>query len=232
MKFWKYLTCGLSLTACLCSCDCDHFEEPSDEFKVGWIVCTDGQVMPFCDYIESDKTGVAIVYNVNSDHTSEIAGYAVYLNDTKPVAFSDSLNVAQGTSADIFALDGNENTYAIYSTEDVGSPLADVVFDLWTYGQSAYVPSVAQLRQIHNMKNYPLNGRPEDTINTRLLQIGGDILPDAADDCWYWSSTEVSGQQDAKSWLFSMHSGALHETPKNQAHKLRAVITLYRAKDE
>lgn len=201
------------------SCNCDHNTDPVQPFKVGWIVCTDGQVMPYCDFIRSEKTGVAIVYNVVQDPTSEIAGYAVYLNDTDPVAFCDSINVEQGTSTDIYALDGNENTYAIYSTEGVGSPLADKVFDMWTYGQSAYVPSIAQLKQIHNVKDF---------LNPRMEGIGGDILPDAPDDCWYWSSTEVAGQKDSKSWLFSMHSGALQETPKDQAHKLRAVITLYR----
>ena len=32
------------------------------------------------------------------------------------------------------------------SQRNVGSPMADAVFDLWRFGQSAYIPSVAQLR--------------------------------------------------------------------------------------
>ena len=199
------------------SCTCDH--EPEMPFKVGWVVCTDGEVIPFCEFIKSHKVATALVYYVNPDPASEIAGYAVYLNDTEPVAFASTLEAEQGTSADLYALDGNENTYAIYSARDVGSPLADMVFDMWTYGQSAYVPSVAQLKQVYAVK---------EKLNPRMEQIGGDILPDNPDECWYWSSTEVGGQQDAKSWLFSMQSGAIQETPKDQPHKVRAVITLYR----
>ena len=199
------------------SCNCDH--EPDMPFKVGWVVCTDGEVLPFCEFIKTQKIATALVYYVNPDLDSEIAGYAVYLNDTDPVAFAETLETAQGTSADLYALDGNENTYAIYAAKDVGSPLADMVFDMWTYGQSAYVPSVAQLKQVYAAK---------EKLNPRMEQIGGDILPDDPDECWYWSSTEVNGQQDAKSWLFSMQSSAIQETPKDQPHKVRAVITLYR----
>lgn len=201
----------------MASCECDH--EPEMPFKVGWVVCTDGEVMPFCEFIKSHKVGTALVYYVNPDMESPIAGYAVYLNDTEAVKFANTLNEEQGTSADLLALDGNENTYAIYSAREVGSELADMVFDMWTYGQSAYVPSVAQLRQVYDVKDY---------LNPRMEQIGGDILPDDPDECWYWSSTEVSGQKDAKSWLFSMQSDAIQETPKDQRHKVRAVITLYR----
>ncbi|MEE1080604.1 MAG: DUF1566 domain-containing protein, partial [Bacteroidales bacterium] len=43
----------------------------------------------------------------------------------------------------------------------------------------------------------------------------------------YWSSTEVSGQESAKAWLFSLASGALQETPKVESHKIRPIITLY-----
>lgn len=199
------------------SCNCDH--EPEVPFKVGWVVCTDGEVMPFCDFIKSHKIATALVYYVNPDLTDEIAGYAVYLNDSAPAAFADGLDTEQGTSTDLYALDGNENTYAIYDCEDVGSPLADLVFDLWTYGQSAYVPSVMQLRQVYNVKDY---------LNPRLEQIGGDILPDDPNECWYWTSTEVNGQQQDKSWLFSMQSNAIQETPKDQPHKIRPVITIYR----
>jgi hypothetical protein len=45
-------------------------------------------------------------------------------------------------------------------------------------------------------------------------------------DCWYWTSTEVSGQETAKAWLYSTGSGAMQETPKTQAHKLRPIITM------
>lgn len=208
---------GLLLSAA--GCDCDHETEPPYPLKLGWIVCTDGGVISFCDYAKSDKSAIAIVYNVVEDQTSDIAGYAVYLDDARPAVFCDSLDVYQGTSMDFYALDGNENTFAMYDTDGAKSPLAQSVFDMWRYGQSAYVPSIAQLKQIYAVKDF---------INPRIEAIGGDELPDDADECWYWSSTEVAGQETAKSWLFSMHSGSFQETPKNQVHKCRPVITLYK----
>lgn len=212
---------GLGVLLSMGACDCEHNLEPQDPFRLGWIVCTDGQVLSFCDYKESGKDAIAIVYDVVHDPESEISGYAVYLDDAIPAAFCDSLNVKQGTSADLYALDGNENTYSMYANQDAKSPLAQSVFDMWKYGQSAYVPSIAQLRQIQSVKDF---------LNPRIMYIAGDTLPDASNECWYWSSTEVKGQESDKSWLFSMHSGAIQETPKDQVHKCRPVITLYKNK--
>lgn len=201
------------------SCNCEHNVEPPAPFKLGWVVCTDGDVISYCDFIKSEKIATAIVYWVNPDYEANIAGYAVYLNDLPEAAFSETEMESQGTSADIRALDGNENTWILHSNENVNSPLAKNVFDLWTYGQSAYIPSVGQLAMIHNVKDY---------INPRIEGIGGEPLADDADYCWYWSSTEVDGQSEGKAWLYSMHSGAIQETPKLQEHKGRPVITLYR----
>ena len=219
MKFLKFFFTVWIAVVSLASCECDHNLEPPAPFKLGWVVCTDGQVMSFCDYVRSGKEAVAIVYWVNPDHEADISGYAVYLNDLDPSAFSETEMISQGTSSDIRALDGNENTWALHSNEEVNSPLAKNVFDLWTYGQSAYVPSVAQMKMILDVKDF---------INPRIEAIGGDVLPDDADNCWYWTSTEVNGQQEGKAWLFSMKSGAIQETPKLQSHKGRPVITLYR----
>jgi hypothetical protein len=36
----------------------------------------------------------------------------------------------------------------------------------------------------------------------------------------------VEGQQTAKAWLYSMSSGAMQETPKIQAHRVRPIITI------
>jgi len=57
-------------------------------------------------------------------------------------------------------------------------------------------------------------------------QWGGEPLPLDENDCWYWTSTEVEKQQTAKAWLYSMGSGAMQETPKVQAHKVRPIITI------
>lgn len=46
---------------------------------------------------------------------------------------------------------------------------------------------------------HPGSGQPIVT------KCGGDPLPqDTDEDCWYWTSTEVKGQQTAKAWLYSL----------------------------
>lgn len=89
--------------------------------------------------------------------------------------------------------------------------------DLWWDGQSAYVPSVAQMRLLYAAR---------ETVNPILEKCGGDTLPQVENNCWYWTSTEVEGQQTAKAWLYSLGSGAMQETPKTQAHRVRPIITL------
>jgi hypothetical protein len=127
------------------------------------------------------------------------------------------LGIKQGTSCSITAHDGNENTYALLNTAKAASPLAESVFAMWQYGQSAYIPSVEQMRLLYSAKS---------TINPILEQLGGEPLPDEADDCWYWTSTEVDGQDSHKAWLYSLGSGAMQETPKLQAHRSRPIVTL------
>jgi hypothetical protein len=175
--------------------------------------------MSFQQYEVSDKEAIAVVFHTNTDTEIEGEGYAVYLHDLYPEIFADSIGVVQKTSADLTAFDGNVNTFNMFSTSGMGSPLAKSVFDLWRYGQSAYIPSVAQMRLLHASKQY---------VNPIIKNCGGEPLPDEASECWYWTSTEVEGQETAKAWLYSMGSGSLQETPKDQAHKSRPIITINR----
>lgn len=185
--------------------------------KVGHILCTDGKVMSYEDYSLSGKEAIAVVFHLNRDEAMAGNGYAVYLHDLAPEAFADSIGIAQGTSADLAALDGNENTFALYETTETSSPIAEQVFELWKYGQSAYVPSVAQMRLLYASR---------EAVNPYIEQCGGMPIPDSANECWYWTSTEVAGQETAKAWLYSTGSGTIQETPKWQAHKVRPIITL------
>lgn len=217
MRMKKILSMMMAATAILfTSCD-DHKDFPDTAMKVGHILCTDGKVLPFEQYEQSGKTAIAVVFHINQNEDIEGNGYAVYLDDIAPEAFADSIGVAQGTSASLTAYDGNTNTFALYDTRDVSSPLAEKVFDLWRYGQNAYIPSVAQMRLLYQARY---------AINPYIVKCGGTPIPDDENDCWYWTSTEVKGQETAKSWLFSLGSGAIQETPKWQAHKARPVITL------
>lgn len=204
---------GMAVT----SCD-GHHPEPDMGMKIGDVLCTDGQILPMEAWQKSCKEGIGIVFHVNTDPEVEGRGYAVYLNDLEPLAFADSLGIKQGTSADVYALDGNQNTYALMSQRNVGSPMADAVFELWRYGQSAYIPSVAQLRLLKETRS---------SINKGIEAIGGVSISDTPDGCWYWSSTEVAGQETAKAWLYSLSQGAIQETPKTQNHKIRPIITIY-----
>lgn len=207
---------AVAATITLTACD-GHQDFPDTAMKVGHVLCTDGSVMPFEDYEQSGREAIAVVFHINQREDVEGDGYAVYLRDIASEAFCDSTGVEQGTSADLTALDGNTNTFALYDTDEVSSPLAEKVFDLWGYGQSAYIPSVAQMRLLYEARN---------AVNPYIEKCGGTPIPDEEDDCWYWSSTEVKGQETAKAWLYSLGSGAVQETPKVQAHKARPVITI------
>lgn len=205
-----------AVSVLLTACDA-HFDFPDTAVKPGHILCTDGEALSYNDYKASGKQAIAVVFHINQSGDTEGDGYAVYLRDLAPVEFADSLGVSQKTSADIMAMDGNDNTFAMFATKEISSPLAESVFALWRYGQSAYVPSVAQMRLLYSMKA---------VVNPVIEKCGGDPLPDMADDCWYWTSTEVEGQQTAKAWLYSVGSGAMQETPKTQPHRSRPIITL------
>lgn len=206
------------MTAILCAACDAHIETPDTAIRPGHVLCTDGTALPYSQYAVSGKQAVAVVFDTGQHGDTEGSGYAVYLWDIAPQAFADSLGTAQGTSADTEAFDGNANTFALYDTRETTSPMAKAVFDLWRYGQSAYIPSVAEMRLLYAAR---------EIINPVIEQCGGDTLPLADDtDCWYWTSTEVEGQETAKAWLYSLGSGSMQETPKIQAHRVRPIITL------
>lgn len=214
----KYIATMFMVAATMMFSSCDeHKDFPDTAMKVGHILCTDGNIHTLEDVRSQKKEPIAIVFYVNQSDEVAGNGYAVYLNDLELTAFADSLGITQGTSTSLTALDGNANTFNIYNTKDTQSPLANAVFQLWHFGQSAYVPSVAQMRLLYSMKN---------AINPYIIECGGSPIPDVADECWYWTSTEVNGQASAKAWLYSLSSGSMQETPKDQYHKARPIITL------
>ena len=207
---------ALSLLLAVTGCD-GHMDVPDTAMRPGYILCTDGNPMSYEECLKTGKEPIAVVFYVNHDENVQGQGYAVHLHDIGMEQFADSIGVSQGTSANLSSLDGNENTFALYDATAVSSPMGELVFDMWKHGQSAYIPSVAQMRLLYYAKN---------TINPYIEALGGDPLPDDADNCWYWTSTEVDGQQTAKAWLYSLGSGAIQETPKIQAHKVRPIITI------
>lgn len=203
----------ISLVALMSLTSCDeHRDVPDLGIKIGHILTVDGNVMPFEDYSVSSKEAIGVVFHVSAAD-SEGRGLAVYLHGMPEYALTDTLGIDQGTSASLVELDGNANTFAMLANTSAGSPAAEALFDMWHFGQSAYIPSVAELRLLKSAK-------PD--INHLIEACGGEPLGDE----WVWSSTEVEGQKTHKAWLYSLESGAMQETPKIQAHRIRPVITL------
>ena len=210
-----HTACAALMMVAMTSCD-EHREFPDTAMKTCDILCTDGKVVRYEEMESQGKKPIAVVFNINQSDELPGTAYAVYLWDIDPAAFCDSIGAKQSTSADPSAFDGNTNTYAMYASGV--SPAANAVFDMWHYGQSAYIPSVSEMRLLYAAK---------ETVNGYIQKCGGDVLPDNPDECWYWTSTEVSNMESAKAWLFSLASGALQETPKTEVHKVRPIITLY-----
>ena len=198
---------------------CDDHEHIDKNIHVGYVLCSDGQTVAIDDCEKDGKEPVAVVFYTSENASETGEGLAVGLREIYPVAFSDTLGVNQGTSADTEKKDGNGNTFTLYSNNKAKSPLAEEVFAYWRYGQSAYIPSVAEMRILHT--SLPI-------VNPLLKRCGGDTISVMPGHCWYWTSTEVSGQASAKAWLYSLGTGAMQETPKIETHPARAIITLFK----
>ena len=207
----------------LTSCHCEHEEDDGllSSLQVGNVVCSDGNILSMDKFKQSDKEAVAIVFHVNRSPDADNLGYAVYIHDMEPLAFADSLGIDQGTSASLTDEDGNENTYSLYNNEEVQSPMAIKSFDLWSYGQSAYISSVRQLYNLFTVRHQ---------INECITEVGGTPINLNPGECWLWSFIEVEGQKENKAWFYSMQSGTIQETPKDQPHKSRPVISIYTTK--
>lgn len=171
-------------------------------------------------YNQTSKCKRCISSNAYSAEADNL-GYAVYIHDIEPLAFADSLGIDQGTSASLTDEDGNENTYSLFNNDEVKLPMAIRTFDLWSYGQSAYIPSVRQLSYLFAVRHQ---------INKCITEVGGTSINLNPGECWLWSSTEVEGQKENKAWLYSMQSGTIQETPKDQPHKSRPIISIYTTK--
>ncbi len=210
-----------SFALCFWLCSCDGHNEIIDTGEVGKVLCTDGHVRTYEDMVANKKEPIAVVFYGNTSIGEESGSnvFAVYLYDVDGLQYADSLGVSQGSSADITALDGKENTYAIMSKSDVTSPMANWVFEMWPFGQSAYIGSVMQYRLLYANLN---------AVNNTLKKLGGDLIPITVDNCWYWTSTEVSGAQTGQAWLISMESGTIQETPKTVRAKIRPIVTVHR----
>ena len=115
-RIFTKLFYALLATMLLTSCD-EHFEEDFSwhSWMPGMVYSTNGDVTTYDKCIENGNTPEAVLFYV--DAADEISGiaYAVSLNASSQDAFSnpDTIYVAQGTSTDINACDGEPNTTAL-----------------------------------------------------------------------------------------------------------------------
>lgn len=214
-KTFRFLGVLLAFSLLVVSCD-DH-EWIDNGIHVGYVLCSDGQVVSPDYYELYGKEAVAIVFHVFSPDEKAGDGLAVSLKEQRPLAFSDTLGVSQGTSASTEKLDGNANTFSLYSNRNAGSPMAETAFSAWRYRQSAYIPSVAEMRLLFSSRSL---------VNSMIERFGGDKISSEPDNCWYWTSTEVSGQTTAKAWLYSLGTGTMQETPKTETYPVRLIVTI------
>ena len=110
-----HIICATLMAVAFASCD-EHRDFPDTAMKTCDILCTDGKVVRFEEVKSQNKTPIAVVFYVNQNEDIQGTGYAVYLKDIEPFAYSDSLGLKHNTSADITAFDGNGNTHAMYSS--------------------------------------------------------------------------------------------------------------------
>ena len=218
-RIYNYLFCAIAASMLISSCDEHELEDLSwHSWQPGMVYCTNGEVTDFDKCMAEGNTPEAVIFYI--DTADEIPGkaYAVSLHDNWQEAFSDpdTIYVAQGTSADITAYDGEENTTALRYGK-IESPMATAVSDKF------FIPSVGEMFKLY-MARY--------LVNFTLQQCGGDILPIDAEGCWYWTSTECEGAKTDRAWRFSLYSGRFESTDKHTSLPVRPIMMIRLNKGE
>ena len=195
--------------------------DPQDDVvpvQPGFVLCSDHSVMSIGDYHSSSRNdAIGVLFTkASSAHTA----YAVFLHETSPVQFSDTIGVDMGTNTSIDSLCGYQNTVVLYKASKAqgnnGSPLAKTVFDSLSQ-PGFFIPSVAEMRILISSIA---------TINPVIRELGGDPLSVTPTDSWYWTSTEVLGNKSYQSWICSTTSGAISESMKDSFHRVRFITSV------
>lgn len=205
----------LLITGALAACDA-HIEEPDKTVRPGHVLCVDGKAVPYSEYENSGKQAIAVVFHTYSDGETEGNGYAVYLWDMTPKALPTASVSSRVRRRTLLHTTGMR-TRSPCTIRKKRPRRWLKPFCLVEIRTERLYPSVAQMRLLYSAQT---------VINPIIEKCGGDPLPTEADECWYWTSTEVEGQQTVKAWLYSTASGTMQETPKTQAHKVRPIITI------
>lgn len=210
---------GLTLVLSLgMFCSCDDHEVVDRTVHIGYVLCDDHTCMDTAKFFnQSRRKAVGVVF---SEKTEEHQALVVMFDETEGM-FCDSLGMSNGTSGSKTDYDGFANTTAMINSYDKttgkGSPLAMIMYDFHTNGQSDYLPSVAEFQLL--VAALPV-------VNPIIERFGGTPI-DVQGDCWYWTSTEVSENPEMQAWLCSAVDGGALPTPKIQSHKARAIVQLF-----
>lgn len=199
---------------------CDSHEAADRGIHVGYVLCSDHSCMSLSDFQSlGGKKAVGVVF---AEKTDEHPALAVGLDEYND-CFCDSVGMDNGTSGSVTAFDGFTNTVSMYNCQGVrdngvpfGCPIANNTYEAGYFGQSMYIPSVAEMRLLCVSSN---------VVNNVLRSLGG--VPLTIDEsCWYWTSTEVSGNTANQAWLCSAPNGGIQETPKTESHRARPILQL------
>lgn len=200
---------------------CDSHEAVDRVYHVGYVLCSDHTCMRLSDFENSEgKVAVGVVF---AEKTKDHPTLAVSLDEYSE-SFCDSTGMENNTSCSLTAFDGNTNTVAMqacYTYNDslrcyFGCPIAMLPFSSGHFGQSLYIPSVAEMR---------LLTAAIPVVNPILKSLGSQPL-EIEGNCWYWTSTEKDGNAANQAWLCSAKNGGIQETPKLEKHRVRAIVQL------
>lgn len=200
---------------------CDDHDRLDSNIYTGYVLTDNHDAMSYDDYLSQDASrAVGVVFaTATVDHPM----MAVMLDEVDNIKFADSLGIDQGTSGDLAAYDGFTNTVALQNSYNEktgkGSPLGDIAFRRHLFGQSDYVPSVAEMRLLIASLSI---------VNPIIEKLGGTPISkeSSGGSCWYWTSTEVSVNKARQAWLVSAVNGAIQETPKDEGHSSRMIVSL------
>lgn len=214
----KYLsTIAVVFTLLMAIVSCDDHEPIDPNVHVGYVLCDDHSCMDTATYFnQSKRKAVGVVF---AEKTEEHPPLVVMFKEVEEI-FCDSIGMENGTSKSLTEYDGYTNTVAMYNSYDEGNgrgcPLAMRMMSFHEYGQSDYVPSVAEQRLL-------VAAAP--VINPIIRRFNGTPIK-MDGDCWYWTSTEVSENSGLQAWLCSSMNGGILPTPKTEAHKARAIVQI------
>ena len=247
---WVFaLACLLVSTLALFT-SCDEHDPVDLDIHVGYVLCDDHQVMSLDAYRNAaHKNAVGVIFATATDSHPALA---VMLFEHEGIQFTNKIPLGCGTSGDYQACDGYLNSVNMYNTleeeefsdtipdptpenpdntkivkrkEYYYSPLGQWVFASHQNLQSDHIPSCAEARLLQQ------NVGVVNTVIAELITLGSvDAVPVSTstvdDDCWYWTSTEDSDDQENRAWLCSMATPGFLQTPKIERHKARAIVAL------